>query len=230
MLLSKRRATPCSRSVRRRSRRSAPRRDAARQRRGEDGEEGRPCREGRASPRPEGRVESEGREGHVGCGASRARRARRVSPGFRTLMPCVRARSQSLARPARRRLRSPRSQRFRPGQYLITAHVTATGTGSSRLVCEGKAGTATGQGKSQIGDGAGEAKVAMIAIAFGAPLPLGGPAQLNCWLEERSAPDPAVTADMSALKVGGLHANPVASRRWISPKARPNRPSTGSRA
>lgn len=95
-----------------------------------------------------------------------------------------------------------------PGQYLITAQVTATGTGSSRLVCEGKAGAATGQGKSQIGDGAGEAKAATIAIVFGAPLPLGGPAQLNCWLEERSAPDPAVTADMSALKVGGLTQSP----------------------
>src|SRR5262245_753271 len=47
-----------------------------------------------------------------------------------------------------------------PGQYVVTAQVTATGTGSSRLVCEGKAGTATGQGKSQLGDGPGEAKTA----------------------------------------------------------------------
>jgi hypothetical protein len=37
---------------------------------------------------------------------------------------------------------------------------------------------------------------------------MGGPAQLNCWLEERSAPDPTVTADMSALKVGGLTQSP----------------------
>ena len=95
-----------------------------------------------------------------------------------------------------------------PGQYLISAQVTATGTGSSRLVCEGKAGTATGMGKSQIGDGPGEAKTATLAIVFGAPVPMGGPAQLNCWLEERSAPDPTVTADMSALRVGGLTQTP----------------------
>jgi len=95
-----------------------------------------------------------------------------------------------------------------PGQYLISAQVTATGTGSSRLVCEGKAGTATGLGKSQIGGGAGEAKTATLAIVFGAPVPMGGPALLNCWLEERSAPDPAVTADMSAVKVGGLTQTP----------------------
>jgi hypothetical protein len=95
-----------------------------------------------------------------------------------------------------------------PGQYLITAQVTATGTGSSRLVCEGKAGAATGMGKSQIGDGAGEAKAATIAVVFGAPLSLGGPAQLSCWLEERAAPDPTVTADMSALKIGGLTQSP----------------------
>lgn len=91
-----------------------------------------------------------------------------------------------------------------PGQYVVTAQVTATGTGSSRLVCEGKAGTATGQGRSQIGDGPGESKTASIAIVFGAPLTLGGPAQLACWLEERSAPDPSVTANLNALKVGGL--------------------------
>jgi hypothetical protein len=95
-----------------------------------------------------------------------------------------------------------------PGQYLVTAQVTATGTGSSRLVCEGKAGTATGQGRSQIGDGPGEAKVASIAIAFGAPLTLGGPAELDCWLEERLAPDPSVTASLTALKVGGLTQSP----------------------
>jgi hypothetical protein len=95
-----------------------------------------------------------------------------------------------------------------PGQYLISAQVTATGTGSSRLVCEGKAGTATGIGKSQIGDGPGEAKTATLAIVFGAPVPTGGPAQLNCWLEERSAPDPTVTADMSAVRVGGLTQTP----------------------
>ena len=95
-----------------------------------------------------------------------------------------------------------------PGQYVVTAQVTATGTGSSRLVCEGKAGTATGQGKSQIGDGPGEAKTASIAIVFGAPLTLGGPAQLACWLEERSAPDPSVTANLTALKVGGLTQSP----------------------
>lgn len=95
-----------------------------------------------------------------------------------------------------------------PGQYLITAQVTATGTGSSRLTCEGKAGAAAGSGKSQIGDGAGEAKAATIAIVFAAPLTLGGPAQLACWLEERSAPDPSVTADLSALKVGGLTQTP----------------------
>jgi hypothetical protein len=95
-----------------------------------------------------------------------------------------------------------------PGQYLISAQVTATGTGSSRLVCEGKAGTATGIGKSQIGDGPGEAKTATLAIVFGAPVPMGGPAQLNCWLEERSAPDPTVTADMSAVRVGGLTQTP----------------------
>ena len=95
-----------------------------------------------------------------------------------------------------------------PGQYLITAQVTATGTGSSRLTCEGKAGAATGSGKSQIGDGAGEAKAATIAIVFGAPVPLGGPVQLGCWLEERSAPDPSVTANLTALKVGGLTQTP----------------------
>jgi hypothetical protein len=95
-----------------------------------------------------------------------------------------------------------------PGQYLISAQVTATGTGSSRLVCEGKAGTAMGLGKSQIGSGSGAAKAATLAIVFGAPVPMGGPAQLNCWLEERTAPDPAVTADMSALKVGGLTQTP----------------------
>ena len=95
-----------------------------------------------------------------------------------------------------------------PGQYLISAQVTATGTGSSRLVCEGKAATATGIGKSQIGDGAGEARTATLAIVFGAPVPMGGPAQLNCWLEERSAPDPTVTADMSAIRVGGLTQTP----------------------
>jgi hypothetical protein len=95
-----------------------------------------------------------------------------------------------------------------PGQYLISAQVTATGTGSARLVCEGKAGAATGTGKSQIGDGAGEAKTATLAVVFGAPVPMGGPAQLNCWLEERSAPDPTVTADMSAIRVGGLTQTP----------------------
>lgn len=95
-----------------------------------------------------------------------------------------------------------------PGQYLVSAQVTATGTGSARLVCEGKAGTATGMAKSQIGDGAGEAKTATLAIVFGAPIPLGGPAQLNCWLEERSAPDPTVTADMAALRIGGLTQTP----------------------
>jgi hypothetical protein len=95
-----------------------------------------------------------------------------------------------------------------PGQYLVSAQVTATGTGSSRLVCEGKAGAATGTGKAQIGDGPGESKTATFAIVFGAPVPMGGPAQLNCWLEERSAPDPSVTADMSALRVGGLTQTP----------------------
>jgi hypothetical protein len=95
-----------------------------------------------------------------------------------------------------------------PGQYLMSAQVTAAGTGSSRLVCEGKAGTATGMGKSQIGDGAGEAKTATLAVVFGAPVPMGGSAQLNCWLEERSAPDPTVSADMSAIRVGGLTQTP----------------------
>jgi hypothetical protein len=95
-----------------------------------------------------------------------------------------------------------------PGQYLISAQVTATGSGSARLVCEGKAGAATGMGKSQIGDGPGEAKTATLAIVFGAPVPMGGPAQLSCWLEERSAPDPTVTADVSAIRVGGLTQTP----------------------
>ena len=95
-----------------------------------------------------------------------------------------------------------------PGQYLVTAQVTATGTGGSRVVCEGKAGAATGMGKSQIGDGPGEAKSATLAIVFGASVPMGGPAQLSCWLEERSAPDPSVTADMSAMRVGGLTQTP----------------------
>ncbi|HEU5066056.1 MAG TPA: hypothetical protein VFT86_09330 [Gaiellaceae bacterium] len=95
-----------------------------------------------------------------------------------------------------------------PGQYLVTAQVTASGTGSSRLACEGKAGAATGMGKSQVGDGPGEAKAATIAIVFGAPLALGGSVQLSCWLEERSAPDPIVTGDMSALRVGGLTQTP----------------------
>ena len=95
-----------------------------------------------------------------------------------------------------------------PGQYLISAQVTATGSGSARLVCEGKAGAATGTGKSQIGDGAGEAKTATLSVAFGASVPMGGPAQLNCWLEDRSAPDPIVTVDMSAVRVGGLTQTP----------------------
>ena len=95
-----------------------------------------------------------------------------------------------------------------PSQYLISAQVTATGTGSARLVCEGKAGAATGTGKSQIGDGPGEAKTATLAIVFGAPLPMGGHAQLSCWLEERTAPDPTVTADMSAIQVGVLTHSP----------------------
>jgi hypothetical protein len=95
-----------------------------------------------------------------------------------------------------------------PGQYLISAQLTATGTGGSRLVCEGKAGAATGLSKSQIGSGSGAAKAATLAIGFGAPVPMGGSAQLSCWLEERSAPDPAVTADMSALRVGGLTQTP----------------------
>lgn len=95
-----------------------------------------------------------------------------------------------------------------PSQYLISAQVTATGTGSSRLVCEGKAGAATGTGKSQIGDGPGEAKTATLSVIFGAALPMGGSAQLNCWLEERTAPDPTVTADMSAIQVGVLRHSP----------------------
>ena len=37
---------------------------------------------------------------------------------------------------------------------------------------------------------------------------MGGPAQLNCWLEERSAPDAVVAADMSAIRVGGLTQTP----------------------
>jgi hypothetical protein len=97
---------------------------------------------------------------------------------------------------------------LQPGQYLISAQVTATGSGSARVACEGKAGTATGMGKSQIGDGPGEAKTAMLSVVFGAAVPMGGPAQLSCWLEERSAPDPTVTADMSAIKVGGLTQTP----------------------
>jgi hypothetical protein len=95
-----------------------------------------------------------------------------------------------------------------PGQYLISAQVTATGNGSARVVCEGKAGTGTGTGKSQIGDGPGEAKTAQLTVVFGTTVPIGGPAQLSCWLEERSAPDPTVTADMSAVKVGGLTQTP----------------------
>lgn len=95
-----------------------------------------------------------------------------------------------------------------PSQYLITAQVTATGTGSARLVCEGKAGAAIGTGKSQIGDGPGEAKTATLAIVFGAPLPTGGQAQLSCWLEERTAPDPTVTADVTAIQAGVLRHGP----------------------
>jgi hypothetical protein len=95
-----------------------------------------------------------------------------------------------------------------PGQYLISAQVSATGAGSSRLVCEGKAGAATGTGKAQIGDGPGEAKTATLGVAFGAPLPMGGSAQLNCWLEERMAPDPTVTADMAAMQIGVLRHTP----------------------
>ena len=89
-----------------------------------------------------------------------------------------------------------------PNQYVITAQVTATGTGNSRVVCEGSAGTESGQGKSQIGDGAGASEVATIAVVFGTALPMGGSAQLKCWLEERVAPDPVVTADMSAVTIG----------------------------
>ncbi len=95
-----------------------------------------------------------------------------------------------------------------PGQYLISAQLTATGSGDSLLVCEGKAGTATGMGRSQIGSGAGRARAATISVVFGAPVPMGGPAQLSCWLEERFAPDPTVAADMSALRVGGLTQTP----------------------
>ena len=89
-----------------------------------------------------------------------------------------------------------------PNQYVITAQVTATGTGTSRLVCEGSAGNETGQGKSQIGSGPGASKVASISVVFGTALPMGGSAQLKCWLEERIAPDPIVTADMSAVTIG----------------------------
>ena len=95
-----------------------------------------------------------------------------------------------------------------PNQYLISAQVTATGTGSARVVCEGRAGAATGTGKAQIGDGPGEAKTATLAIVFGAPLPTGGQAQLSCWLEERTAPDPTVTADVAALQIGVLRHSP----------------------
>ena len=95
-----------------------------------------------------------------------------------------------------------------PGQYLISAQVTATGDGDSRLVCEGKAGTATGLGRAQIGNDLGAARAGTLAIVFGAPVPMGGPAQLNCWLEERTAPDPTVTADVSAIRVGGLTQTP----------------------
>jgi hypothetical protein len=89
-----------------------------------------------------------------------------------------------------------------PNQYLINAQVTATGTGTSRVVCEGSAGANTGQGKTQIGSGPGASRVATIAIVFGTALPQGGSAQLKCWLEERIAPDPTVTADMSAATIG----------------------------
>jgi hypothetical protein len=95
-----------------------------------------------------------------------------------------------------------------PGQYLISAQLTATGTGGSRLVCEGKAGAATGMAKSQIGDGPGEAKTATLGVVFGAALPMGGSAQLNCWLEERTAPDPTVTADMAAMQIDVLRHTP----------------------
>jgi hypothetical protein len=63
-------------------------------------------------------------------------------------------------------------------------------------------------GKSQIGSGAGRSRAATLSVVFGAPVPMGGPAQLSCWLEERFAPDPTVTADMSALRVGGLTQTP----------------------
>jgi hypothetical protein len=89
-----------------------------------------------------------------------------------------------------------------PNQYLINAQVTATGTGTSRVVCEGSAGANTGQGKTQIGTGPGASRVATITIVFGTALPQGGSAQLKCWLEERVAPDPIVTADMSAATIG----------------------------
>lgn len=89
-----------------------------------------------------------------------------------------------------------------PNQYVITAQVTATGTGNARVVCEASSGTETGQGKSQIGNGAGAAKVATISVVFGTALPMGGSAQLKCWLEDRVAPDPIVTADMSAVTIG----------------------------
>jgi hypothetical protein len=88
-----------------------------------------------------------------------------------------------------------------PNQYLINAQVTATGTGTSRVVCEGSAGTNTGQGKTQIGSGLGASRVASIGIVFGTALPNGGSAQLKCWLEERIAPDPIVTADMAAAPI-----------------------------
>ncbi len=144
----------------------------------------------------------------AGCEASRAPPGEKGEPGLanaytvRSSSITVTGTTRETATPVATLAALP------PGQYLISAQVTATGSGSARLVCEGKAGAATGTGKSQIGDGPGEAKTATLAIVFGAPVPMGGPAQLNCWLEERSAPDPTVTADMSAIRVGGLTQTP----------------------
>ena len=89
-----------------------------------------------------------------------------------------------------------------PNQYVINTQVTASGTGTSRVVCEARAGSETGQGESQIGSGPGASKVATIGIVFGTALPNGGSVQLKCWLEERIEPDPIVTADMAAVSIG----------------------------
>jgi hypothetical protein len=90
------------------------------------------------------------------------------------------------------------------GNYVISAQVTARGTGAGRLACEVRAAAAAGAGRSQIGANSGGTLAATLSIVFGAPVPNGGPANLRCWEEQGSTTDPIVTADLVAIRVGTL--------------------------